>query len=603
MKPILLLGLIIPFAALAQDYSLQFDAASRVETADNPVLNPDYITVELWVKPGIPQPGDSAEQILLQKGGGAETQYSLFLSRLKPEISALFQGNIVYGLQLNTELKPLLWHHLAFTYDGNHLYLSVNGANEPLRPIQSSLMPGTGMVFIGGDTSGNNFRGNIDGARISAGARYAGSFDPFTGDMNGILPFDREISAWHYGDGMFDHMEADDSTSLYLIIDGAAEIYLDYNFQYAIYQMYYELGGAQRDLIYWLTDQGDSANAAGLYHDQRIAVGEYRMLQGIGDAARLDTSLLFDIALDMYYGRYYLSVTTGQAGNPQAAARTLMDFAENSARAMRFLRAQDTDSSVALWYMFSEGAGSTAYDSSHYGNNGTIIGAAWDQGFDFTYPFYIVSAIASDGDVVLPGIDDDDYVTLRFNILFTDPPQIAAAELDSLLTLSGGGSWLSGSGAAGEIIWTESDSGHILRVNLSTTGGAPTIAPGDTIFPRGIFNAAGKEIESLAALWGAFGPSGVGNPTPRPADISISPPYPNPFNCETEFKVRVDGKPETVTLEVFNLLGERVERKIFREVSGALTVRWDAEQAASGLYFAKITAGKTGCVKKLVLMK
>lgn len=594
---------LVPITAFSQDYSLHFEASGRVETPHSPELSPECITAEMWVKLDIPQLTDSSEQMLLKKGSGSEAQYAFFLSRGRPEMSMFFQGGIVVGLQSTVELQPLIWRHLVFAACGDSLRIIVNGQRACSFRAPSVLEGGTGMVFIGGDTVGENFRGSIDGVRISSGARYSGDFDPFTGDMNGILPFDREIPAWHYGLGIFDHMEAGDSTSLYLIIDGAAEIYLEHNFQYAIYQMYYELSGSQRGLSFWLTDQGDSANAAGLYHDHRIAVGEYQLLAGLGDEARIDTSLLFDLALDMHYDRYYLSLTTERGASPQLTVRTLMDFGESAVRAMRFLRAQAADSALALSYLFHEGAGITAYDSSFYGNDGTIIGAEWGDGCDFTYPFYIISAAASDGDVIAPGIDDDDFVTLHFNILFTDPPQITAAALDSTLALSGGHTWLSGAGMTGDISWAESDSGHILKVNLSTGGGSPTIAIGDTVFPNGIFNAAGKEIESLAVIGGAFGPSGMSGPELQPVSIEISPPYPNPFNSSTTFKVKLSGRRESVRFEVFNLMGEKVDNMLFEDISGDFTVRWSSADLPSGIYFARISAGSAGQIRKMVLMK
>ncbi|NQS98436.1 MAG: T9SS type A sorting domain-containing protein [candidate division Zixibacteria bacterium] len=605
MKSCILILLILPVFVLAEDYSLYFDTDSRVETPNSPELNPEYITVELWLKRGIPQPGDPDIQILLQKGENIGEQYAIFLDGGKPGICVqLISGQQNEYISEST-LQPLIWHHLSLMYTTDPGFkIAINGILEGPVSVMWNLAGGDGMLFTGGDNSGNNYRGNIDEVRILEGGVYTGDFDPFTTTMNDILPFDQEIPGWLYGNEPGDHMEAYDENTLYAIIDGEAPVYLQNNFQYAIQQIYHgEIAAQTEDLRFWLTDQGDSASAASLYHDPFIASGEYQIINGLGDEARLDTSALFDYTVEMRYDRFYLSLIASKEYDPDFTEDLLIGFAENSWKAMIYLVMLEIDSSVALSYSFAEGSGVTAFDSSYYQNYGTVINPDWDQGCDFTYPFYIASAQANDGIVLQPGIDDDDLVRIRFNILLSEPPVITMGNIDSTLVLSGGHTWLSGNGSIGNINWVEGeDFDQYLDVILSTGGGAPTISPGDTISPAGIFNSTGKETESFAVIEGDFGLAGVEDNWSLPSEIHISPPYPNPFNSQTVFTLQLPGI-QTVELEVFNLLGELVDYGTYQEISGEFNMKWDSGNLPSGLYFAQISTSGFQEMWKLVLIK
>ncbi len=79
--------------------------------------------------------------------------------------------------------------------------------------------------------------------------------------------------------------------------------------------------------------------------------------------------------------------------------------------------------------------------------------------------------------------------------------------------------------------------------------------------------------------------------------------YPNPFNPVTRIacNVPVDGE---VTLEVFNILGERVTTLVSGwHPAGPLTVTWDGGSFASGVYLYRISAGTYHETKKMILLK
>ena len=88
---------------------------------------------------------------------------------------------------------------------------------------------------------------------------------------------------------------------------------------------------------------------------------------------------------------------------------------------------------------------------------------------------------------------------------------------------------------------------------------------------------------------------------PDVMDILIN--YPNPFNPLTTITYSI-GKPGHVTIEVYNILGQKVETLFegHRE-AGKYSVRWDASGLANGIYIAALKAGGITRTEKMMLMK
>ena len=94
----------------------------------------------------------------------------------------------------------------------------------------------------------------------------------------------------------------------------------------------------------------------------------------------------------------------------------------------------------------------------------------------------------------------------------------------------------------------------------------------------------------------------------RPAQYSLSPNYPNPFNPDTKICYTL---PEGchVKLSIYNLKGQRVKVLVDRfEAAGRKRVTWDGTnesgaQVASGVYFYKLEAGDFSSTKKMVLIR
>ncbi|MCX6141849.1 MAG: DNRLRE domain-containing protein [Ignavibacteriales bacterium] len=87
-----------------------------------------------------------------------------------------------------------------------------------------------------------------------------------------------------------------------------------------------------------------------------------------------------------------------------------------------------------------------------------------------------------------------------------------------------------------------------------------------------------------------------------PTTFSVSQNYPNPFNPSTMIQYQLP-KAATVSLKVFNTLGEEVSVLVneYKE-AGAYQARWNAN-APSGVYFYRFQAGGYVETKKMMLLR
>ena len=90
---------------------------------------------------------------------------------------------------------------------------------------------------------------------------------------------------------------------------------------------------------------------------------------------------------------------------------------------------------------------------------------------------------------------------------------------------------------------------------------------------------------------------------PIPNDFSLSKAYPNPFNPVTTLNFGIPHEPE-VFLKIYNLQGREVSSLIDGNMeAGYHSVVWNANSAASGVYFVKMIAGDFVSTQKLMLIK
>ncbi len=91
-----------------------------------------------------------------------------------------------------------------------------------------------------------------------------------------------------------------------------------------------------------------------------------------------------------------------------------------------------------------------------------------------------------------------------------------------------------------------------------------------------------------------------GEALPRAFDLAA---YPNPFNAALRVRFSLP-QPADARLEVFSLEGRRLALLAAGRMSpGAHEITWEAGEAASGLYFIRLTTPERSLLRKVVLLK
>ncbi len=88
-----------------------------------------------------------------------------------------------------------------------------------------------------------------------------------------------------------------------------------------------------------------------------------------------------------------------------------------------------------------------------------------------------------------------------------------------------------------------------------------------------------------------------------PSDFALMQNYPNPFNAATTIKYNLPFASE-VKLDIFDISGRKV-RELVNEYqeAGFHQIKWDAENAPSGIYFYRLKAGEKTSSSKMLLIK
>ena len=115
------------------------------------------------------------------------------------------------------------------------------------------------------------------------------------------------------------------------------------------------------------------------------------------------------------------------------------------------------------------------------------------------------------------------------------------------------------------------------------------------------FATAAKQLNPLLVL-------GTDDDVTLPKQFALYQNYPNPFNPTTAIAFQVD-RPATVTMEIYNVLGEKVRTAIHSQLTvGHHQVEWDGssdtgQPVSSGIYFAKLQMDDRSKIIKMCLMK
>jgi len=88
-----------------------------------------------------------------------------------------------------------------------------------------------------------------------------------------------------------------------------------------------------------------------------------------------------------------------------------------------------------------------------------------------------------------------------------------------------------------------------------------------------------------------------------PKSIDLLQNFPNPFNPNTTISYSLPERTKVV-LSVYNELGEKIAELVNGEkASGTYSVKWNANNFATGVYFYELKTDKSSVTKKLILMK
>jgi hypothetical protein len=88
-----------------------------------------------------------------------------------------------------------------------------------------------------------------------------------------------------------------------------------------------------------------------------------------------------------------------------------------------------------------------------------------------------------------------------------------------------------------------------------------------------------------------------------PAEFRLPENYPNPFSPTTTINFQLPASG-FVTLKIYNVLGREITTLVNdKQAAGSHSVKFDAANLPSGVYFYRLTSGNSSVVRKLVLVK
>ncbi len=87
-----------------------------------------------------------------------------------------------------------------------------------------------------------------------------------------------------------------------------------------------------------------------------------------------------------------------------------------------------------------------------------------------------------------------------------------------------------------------------------------------------------------------------------PTAFELLQNYPNPFNAATVIRFALPVASDW-QLRIYNVTGQLVDEFTGHAAAGFITVRWDAVDRASGVYFYELIAGDFADTRKMVLTK
>jgi len=97
--------------------------------------------------------------------------------------------------------------------------------------------------------------------------------------------------------------------------------------------------------------------------------------------------------------------------------------------------------------------------------------------------------------------------------------------------------------------------------------------------------------------------TGVKDNSGRPLEFKLHQSYPNPFNPSTTINFTIPNAA-FVTLKIFDINGREAATILKKELpAGVHSIKWNAVNLTSGVYFYRLEAGNFTATKKLLLLK
>lgn len=101
-------------------------------------------------------------------------------------------------------------------------------------------------------------------------------------------------------------------------------------------------------------------------------------------------------------------------------------------------------------------------------------------------------------------------------------------------------------------------------------------------------------------------PVTVTTPPSVPSSFLVSQNFPNPFNPSTRLEIDLE-RQSTITCQIYSVDGKRVKHFVFESLPGRAVLEWHGEDdvgkpLAAGVYFARISDGKTTRTVKMILL-
>ncbi len=129
------------------------------------------------------------------------------------------------------------------------------------------------------------------------------------------------------------------------------------------------------------------------------------------------------------------------------------------------------------------------------------------------------------------------------------------------------------------------------------------LASPDGLYAGGQFTHAGDKYSNMIALYTDFTTGIKTESSIPPEKYSLSQNYPNPFNPSTNIDFSIP-RQELVQLKIYDAIGEEIVTLIDGVMNqGNYSIKFDARNLASGIYFYKLRSGNFYKVKKMVLTK